>query len=385
LLESAHSGWNAVGIDRNPLAVHIANAKLNAFRRAVHHKEFAVAVVDVLRTRFSSLFGARRTTSGQLTRLLGENWQRTLPCFSYLSDWFPAPVLGQIAAIRRTIEAVVPATEDRAVLDVVLSDQLRAVSLQEPLDLRVRRRKDPAENYPLLDLFVDAVLERLERVVRARAVFTKVRGRQLAILGDSRLAARGHGGPRHGFDAVITSPPYETALPYIDTQRLSLVLFGHVDAAGLQTTEKELIGAREISTTERRQLEDDIGGRNGLPHEITDLCRELLAAASRQGNGFRRRNRPALLYRYFRNMAAFFANLRSTMRPGARVALVVGTNRTTLSGREYVIDTPRLLTLVGRHAGFDQATEYPMDTYQRYDLHQRNSIDREVLLVLTAP
>jgi site-specific DNA-methyltransferase (cytosine-N4-specific) len=86
--------------------------------------------------------------------------------------------------------------------------------------------------------------------------------------------------------------------------------------------------------------------------------------------------------RYFKSMAAFFTNARRAIRPGGRAALVVGTNRTVLGGQEFVIDTPRLLIDVGVRAGFAREHTRPMDTYRRYDLHQRNSIDSETLIVL---
>ena len=60
------------------------------------------------------------------------------------------------------------------------------------------------------------------------------------------------------FDAVITSPPYATALPYIDTQRLSLVLLGLIGADELRATEAALVGAREITIGERRALEAEL-------------------------------------------------------------------------------------------------------------------------------
>jgi site-specific DNA-methyltransferase (cytosine-N4-specific) len=274
--------------------------------------------------------------------------------------------------------------EDRAVFETILSDHLRDVSLQDPADLRIRLRKDAQPNYPLLASFAKAAQERLARVARAQAALGEIDTSQRAVFGDNRCMQVES--PVGGFDAVITSPPYETALPYIDTQRLSLVMFGHISRADIQRTERELTGCREISLRERRELEAQItAGDHVLPGEVTKLCRELLKAAAGNGNGFRRLNRPALTYRYFRNMAAFFTNLRRVMRPGGKVALVVGPSRTTLGKKEYVIDTPKLLSAIGRRCGFSVAMTVEMDTYQRYDLHQRNSIGSETLTVFEAP
>ena len=84
-------------------------------------------------------------------------------------------------------------------------------------------------------------------------------------------------------------------------------------------------------------------------------------------------------------VGVFFNNLLPSLRTRARVALVVGRNKTRLGGREFIIDTPALLAEVAVHCGYQVVLQQPMETYQRYDLHQRNSIDRETLLVLSAP
>jgi site-specific DNA-methyltransferase (cytosine-N4-specific) len=235
-----------------------------------------------------------------------------------------------------------------------------------------------------LEWFSAAVHERIDRVARARATLGNISTSQAAVLGDNRRMQIGL--PVGGFDAVITSPPYETALPYIDTQRLSLVLLGHISPQQILATEQELIGCRDISLGERREIESQIAKQcSDLPREVVELCRELLSAATAAGNGFRRRNRPALTFRYFRNMLAFFEHLRPLMRPGGKVALVVGPSRTTLAGKEYVIETPRLLASIGRQAGYGVELMVAMDTYQRFDLHRRNAIQSEALLVLTSP
>lgn len=388
LLECAHAGWDAVGIDRNPLAARIANAKVRALHRADGALQALVAeVVSALHT-YGEVLGAADPSRETMEAALGIGWERDLRSEDYLRAWFPLPVLAQAVAILRVLRQKVASVEDRAVFEVVLSDHLREVSLQEPADLRIRRRKEAASNYPLIEGFVSALPTRMDRVARARRALGTVPGKQRAELADIRTVdwRRVKGAPKCGFDAIITSPPYETALPYIDTQRLSLVLFGDIDGNEVQSTEQALIGARDVGTTERLHLEAEIReGSPDVPASVLDLCRELLHAAAGPNNGFRRVARPALVLRYFKSMAAFFRNARKALRPEGRAALVVGTNRTVLGGREYVIDTPRLLADVGVHAGFVRDDARPMETYQRYDLHQKNAINSEMLIVLRAP
>lgn len=381
ILECAHLGWNAVGVDRNPLAARITNSKIRALRQADGAlEEWTDSLVAQLAHPTELLSGSDDLPASVMDRALGAGWIEDIVEWEYLSAWFPIPVLAQVVAVRRAIREVVPTVEDQSIFEVVLSDLLRDVSLQEPADLRIRRRKDPQPNYPLLEMLTQTLPERVARVTRARTVIGTVTGHQQALLGDIRSIAL----QDSVFDAIITSPPYETALPYVDTQRLSLVLLGHIRAGKISATERELIGAREISTRERRELESALAaGDQLLPESVVKLCRELLAASRLPGNGFRRQNRPSLMYRYFRSMAEFFINVKRSLRPGARVALVVGTNRTVLGGQEYVIDTPNLLADVATHCGYARVDAHTMDTYPRYDLHQQNSIDAESLVVLT--
>ena len=80
-------------------------------------------------------------------------------------------------------------------------------------------------------------------------------------------------------DCVISSPPYATALPYIDTQRLSIALLGMANAARIRSLDSELVGSREIANSERLTLEGEMEEHgNGLPTSVSKFCRKLLRA-----------------------------------------------------------------------------------------------------------
>ncbi len=388
LLEAAHANWNATGVDRNPLAVMISNAKIRALQLA-DGRLLAQAHLVALNLRgWIPRLEVGAPSERALDDHLGLGWKNEISADQYLQGWFPIPVLAQVVVIRRALREHVPDPDDRRVFEVLISDQLRDCSLQEPADLRIRRRKEHHPNYPLISKSLAAIEDHADRVTRARGVVGDLGGAQRALLGDVRGSlASLEGVEKDSFDAIICSPPYATALPYIDTQRLSLVMFGLLDPAEIRTTEAALVGARDISLTERRELEEEMTGNaaQGLPAHFVQTCRDMLVAACRPGNGFRRRNTPALVYRYFRDMACFFRSVLPVLRPGATAALVVGANRTTLGGTEFGIDTPRLLAAVAEECGFEGVGCEVMDTYQRYDLHQKNSINDEMLVLVRRP
>ncbi len=384
LLESAHAGWDGAGLDLNPLAVFVANAKLTAIRASAQRLARAT---DQLLRRLQPLRERLDFTSAwtnrQLALLAGSNWLGRVPNGDYLSSWFTPSVLAQFVLLFDAVESTVP-TRLRPVFLTICSDLVRDASLQDPGDLRVRRRKDASENYPVIPWFVAATQQRIARTVAARTTLGAVTGRQRALESDNRASIAGplRGAGFSSFDAAITSPPYATALPYIDTQRLSLCLLGLIESRTIATRDRSLIGSREIATNERLQLEHELAADGVLPQSVRDLCVLLLKRATAGDDGFRRRNVPALAYRYFRDMRAAFASTHAVLSTGAPFALVVGRNRTTLGGEEIVIDTPRFLAEVGQSTGFEIEELTEFDTYQRFDMHRRNSITSEWLLVL---
>jgi hypothetical protein len=186
------------------------------------------------------------------------------------------------------------------------------------------------------------------------------------------------------FDAAICSPPYATALPYIDTQRLSLAMLGLVPASTLRQVERDLIGNREIGDRQRKDLESGILANTAhLPAEVASFCQMLLKLAeSSRDHGFRRRNVPGLVYKYFVDMAQVFASVGELIQEGGRFVLLVGRNKTTLKGKLVEIDTPTLLASVAVTKGWVVDETLRLDTYKRFDLHRANSITHETLLIL---
>jgi hypothetical protein len=388
LLEATHLGWNAVSIDINPLGVVIAQAKIAAMRVPVgdllsYKKELS----KKLNERFNNIRFDRAFTEREVHSICGENWQDHLPGFEYLTSWFTTSVLVQLAAILDEIMQI-PSEEIQLIFRVILSDILREVSLQDPNDLRIRRRKLPSENMPAIRLFVDALETKIETVVKARRYIPTVAARQEAILGDSRyctsiIKAHPNLSNLPLFDGVITSPPYATALPYIDTQRLSLILLGLIKPEEIRVMEKSLTGNREITTQKRSRLEEAIDTNAGhLPDECIQLCRRLKEVVDKEKDGFRRQNVPALLYQYLTDMSLMFKNTHPLLKTGTPFALVVGQNQTTLGGQRFIIDTPHLLILLAQSNGFTLQESLKLDTYQRYDIHQDNSIRSETLVIL---
>jgi len=388
LLEAAHIGWNAIGVDLNPLGVQIARAKITAMRIPLEQlcKQSEILKQRLIK-RFRDISFDSPFTSRWLKIIGAPDWKNRLPSFDYLRVWFTESVLVQLAAVLDEI-AHLPSGEAQLILRVILSDILRQVSLQDPADLRIRRRKSPPENAPVIPLYLDSLTNKIENILKARKYINNIRTIQDALFGDVRTCAsavRAHPRVRsmRHFHAAITSPPYATALPYIDTQRLSLVLLGLISADEIRATERTLIGNREITTRERLKIEHDIEKNSAnLPTGCLALCRKLKNAVNKNRDGFRRQNVPVLIYKYCTDMSSMFKQVYQLLTKDAPFALVVGRNKTRLGDRHFIIDTPYLLASLAEANGFEVQETLKLDTYQRYDVHQTNSIRSETLAIL---
>ena len=362
LVECSHIGATGYGVDLNPLAVFIANAKLQALSTP------AEKLSNVLQRLSISL---KRTRNW--THVITDNARGR-----YLRSWFDLKTLETMEIIRTKIEDI--AGPSSPIFLVIASNLLREYSLQDPKDLRIRRRKTPFPETPVSHAFLAACEKSVERIQATQSVLNSDLPSSRAFLCDAGVLDL-----PETFDAAITSPPYAMALPYIDTQRLSLVWLDLLEPRGILGLEAQLIGSREFRGKARAELDHTLGSnRDGLPETQAAFCRQLKNAVDRF-DGFRRQAVPLLLYRYFASMKRSFTAIRKKIRPRAPFALIVGHNHSVLGGVRHDIDTPAHLASIASGSGWTVEEVIPLQTYHRYGYHMNNAISAESLIILRNP
>src|SRR5690606_16800183 len=209
--------------------------------------------------------------------------------------------------------------------------------------------------------------------------------------GDSRAphTAELLGLERQSVDAVVTSPPYATALPYIDTDRLSLLAIMGIPSKIRSTLEENLTGSREIRKSERDTFEatlmDDKEAYSILPKDVVSEVRFILKENSKIDVGFRRANMPALLWRYYVHMKENLESMHSVMRPGARAFYVVGDSRTNAGGNWVRINTCANISKIAQEAGFRFLEAIDIDVTTENYKHIKNAITENQILVFERP
>lgn len=370
ILEAALVGVRGVGLDANPLATLVSETKLRLLSYPVER------------------------LSGELSKLQRlPRAGRRLPDEEYLERWFPPE---NLAFLRHALAGIDRLTDEvaRGAALVVLSSVLRQASHQDPSQLRVYRRPD-GEIPPLKGLFTDAlakVVADLGAIQRVDGVAWRRAGQlgSRVIEGDARRLCRvlreAH---VDRFDAVVTSPPYANALPYVDTDRLSLRAFGLLPGGVQRTAEQRLIGNREIGTRDlrrrEREMERDLEHARWIPAQLREVLELARTAAGEETAGFRKRRTPALLHGYFRDMRGVLRDVARLVKPGGAAAIVIGDNEIGGPGGTTVtVPTADLTATLGEQAGLrlegdlsKRLTSYGAST----TVHQRNAMAGERVLL----
>lgn len=183
-------------------------------------------------------------------------------------------------------------------------------------------------------------------------------------------------------DAVITSPPYATALPYIDTDRLSLVYLGLLPRMAHRARDAVMIGNREVTVGERPAYWSAYERqRMALPAATCQMIDEIEALNEGAAVGFRRRNLAALLSKYFLDMRDVIAQARSVLKPNGVLCMVVGNNRTVAGGKEVAIRTVEHLVDIATEQGLHLAEDIGMEMLASREIYRKNAIRSEHILV----
>lgn len=362
MLECLHLGISSTGTDINPFAVFLSNAKLHSIQ------------LDCEKVKADFALLKEKLLNTQEQDMVLKKDKRT----EYLKKWVPINELILLEKILLYTESFEHSSAE--FFRVTASDLIRDYSLQEPSDLRIRRRISPYPEVPLIEAWGKNVEKYLKNILSIQKVCISNCAVNQAINVDIKNVIPNE--TLQSFDIAITSPPYATALPYIDTQRISLVWLGLCPPDEIMLLESNLIGSRELYKTQKKDFyELMISNQAHLPKEIFNLIEQINNCLSEK-DGFRKQAVPTLLYRYFCDMKQMFIRVNSLIRSRGHYCLIVGHNKTTVSNTTFHLDTPKLLSILAESCGWIVNELLPLQTYKRYGLNSKNSINHETLIIL---
>lgn len=372
LVEARLAGRSAYGLDMNPLSVFVARVKCQALSIP------AVTLAKAYLRLESTLLGSS-PTGHRYAELPAKDQD-------YLKRWYALSTLRELDEVHSAIHTLntVPLRE---FFLVCLSNVLRSVSWQKNDDLRVRKEVVEVDRGEVVRRF----LAQARRSAATLSAFTAERGRLKAggfyvVEADARDAIDTLKPVAGKVDAVITSPPYATALPYIDTDRLSLIYLGLLSRPEHAARDRLMIGNREVTTRMRDDYwETYTTRRELLPPDTRSVIDRVHRLNSRNAAGFRRKNLAALLSKYFFDMREVLLSINGLLRPRSDAFLVVGNNRTTAGGELIDIRTADHLSEIALDLGFDVVDSQSMDMLPSRDIFRKNAVPSERIIRLKSP
>jgi site-specific DNA-methyltransferase (cytosine-N4-specific) len=374
IVEGVLAGCHAIGMDFNPLSVELTRVKCDL---VFHNPDELVNDYEHLRSALLARPAQRDKRKHAYLETLPKHDQ------VYLSSWFSKEVLRDLDDICVAIDSI-SNHRSHGLMRIVLSNILRSVSWQKDDDLRVR--KEVRE-----DVEIDAVreyLEELGRSVRLVLAFLYQQDRHLPAVfnvqgGDARQMTTIWRKNTGGIDCIITSPPYATSLPYIDTDRLSLCFFKLLSRPNHRKHDLEMIGNREITEGVRKALwEQYMVQRHALPDAANKLILRINNLNTNGEVGFRRRNLSALLAKYFLDMRVVLEGMSKMLKRNRPAYVVVGSNHTVAGGVRVDIDTASLLAEIAETISLKVRNRIPMEMLISRDIFRNNASNQETILEL---
>jgi hypothetical protein len=370
--EAIAFGRSALAADLNPLSVLISKVKASVPKLTAEEFEHSF-LPWCKKSRFSSVQPSRIWEPHDL---------------EYLSLWFDEGAISDLARLRGAVEGATGGFE-RSFLQVCLSNIVRSVSWQKDTDLRVRKEVRAYEPGSAIERFRENLKEQVEKIHPYLSVLPRRSQKPLLSVkeGNSVEVEKLFEKFRGRVDTVITSPPYATALPYLDTDRLSLIVLGLLSRKDHKSREVAMVGTREVTERERVAHWDLFKERKReLPGAVVKLIEHIAGHYHAESDdvGFRRRNLPALMGKYFLDMLDAMRSARKLMRMGSCGYYVVGNNSTEIHGERVDIATDEFLFAVGEVAGWKQLEVIDMELLVSRDIFKENRGSKEVILCFKA-
>ncbi len=329
LVEAKLNLISAIGIEASPMASFASKVKTNWTKKFLQLRKSAETVVENAIQAYSQSSQSILRFTPEQEKIVLSNSISELPLHKCLI------LLNEIKAVADL--------EVRNLLLLALAHiaVLSASNLKFGPEVGVRRKKK--ENaYVFEDFFhrVSTMVQDLELAANYPTTPSTV------ITADSRHVNLAM--PEASIDAVITSPPYPNEKDYTRTTRLESVLLGFLkNKTDLRRLKQDLLR----SNTRNVYIKDTDDNLIPAGSTVDRIAKEIerRRIALKKTSGFER-----LYHRvtrlYFGGMKRHFMELRRFLRPGAKLAYVVGDQASYL---QVMIRTGELLAEIAHETGYD--------------------------------
>lgn len=329
LVEAKKNGVRSYGVEAHPMAHFASQVKIDWTVDPIRLKEHARQV-------FVRAGRALKRSNGQL---------RTLPCeqteLLLTNSISPIPLHKCLVLREQILRESSSAERDAELLALAFVSVFIASNLKFGPEVGVGRSRKP--DAPVLDAWLSKIDEMASDL---REVAPLVSADSCAMNADARDEFERI--PTKSVDAVITSPPYPNEKDYTRTTRLESVLLGFIESKqALRAFKQNLIR----SNTRNVYVSDDddlVVAQNAKINAIAAEIERRRVALNKDSGFERLYHRVTRLY--FGGMKRHFEQLKRVLKPGAKLAYVVGDQASYL---QVLIRTGELLADIANETGYE--------------------------------
>ncbi len=353
LVEAVTMGLDAKGVEINPLSVLMANAKCDC-----------LSALDpgAIRKHFEDSF--RRITETVNAYTQAEKGQTMLSATSPAYDW--RSLKSEVEVLRPKLADYLKdgrGTVEKAVISRRVFSDVADPSAREFLLLvlggtisDVARRTSGDFLVALVERFHDLYL-RIFLIDLFKKTLRFPIGHAEAMCGDTRdmrelLGRDGRAGKlaTSSVHAIVNSPPYSTALDYIENDYPQLVLLNLQPP--LEVLREKMMGAPK-GLYDQQAVLSEIADEKSQFRDLPDYPREVvkkLLAGDRKDAALRS-------YKFFLDMKDSLQEMLRVLKPGSKAAIVIGNNRYKLGDESQLeCENDRAILEMGVKLGFEKDT-----------------------------
>lgn len=334
LVEASFMGFDSFGIEINPMSVLMTNAKCEVLRVEPEKLEKSVSKFLTLLESELELMHLQMNGQTTLEEMKYRVEQDTLEeiqsvASSVYNDFEPDGILGQILVARKIVEMEFSGE----IQSILLLSLAMAIS-----DMKGKKKK---EFHNRLKFILEDMYRRSFLLSYLKTILPLKVGTGISLLGDATRLKQIR--VIKELDGNVNSPPYSTALDYIRNDLEQLAILGLVRTAkDLGQLEQKMGGNPRVKYDTSVMLESIEKNPAMLPDYAIRLVR-LMNHCGRQDHAFR-------LYNFFNLMKDSLAEQFRVLKPGTKIATVIGNNHFKLTDDTDVISNNNIVTETGTYA-----------------------------------
>lgn len=331
LAEALLYGQNSFGVDVDPLARLIAKVKTTV----IPESRLRVLPEEVIKALEGTKEGSYR------------------PQIPTISHWFNDQAIADLSAIYDVVERFRNEPDVYDFLLICFSSIIRRASNADNQTMKTYvSHTHPKQPEAARPLFITTVQTYTDSLIKFGRLAPGNGAATVMAADDARTLDsvwREQGLPPA--DLGITSPPYIKSVDYIYNQMAELFWIG--ERWGLETQAKQNAFKRKYIGNDRPSGSESQSLRTTGLDDVDEYISKVFE---------QNRSLALVMSRYFQDMEAHFAAMRSILRPGAHYIMVIGDS--TLAG--IPVPTHSLLTSCAQRSGFRFASQFAYEIRNKY-------------------